>query len=205
MAYYAQAGVDALSASIVDRASWHQRWPLKSVAESPPRLGHAASWASTESDGASPGAALHTAPRASPSARAASATFATSAVRAAPFASSPSRAVGFTAVVMTYGSLARALNARQKCNKFTSSSSALVHECILLFNRGAISSSSTGDAASWEPPEDFMASVPRGRLLVAATNDLLNRFNTTILQPATDAYVATKLLWFVALIAACCG
>jgi chloramphenicol 3-O-phosphotransferase len=34
-----------------------------------------------------------------------------------------------------------------------------------------------------------MASVPRGRLVVAATNDLLNRFNTALVQPATDACV----------------
>jgi hypothetical protein len=49
--------------------------------------------------------------------------------------------------------------------------------------------STTSDATVWEPPSDFMAPVPRSRLVVAATNDLLNRFDTTILRPATDAYV----------------
>jgi hypothetical protein len=53
--------------------------------------------------------------------------------------------------------------------------------------------STTSDATVWEPPSDFMASVPRSRLVVAAINDLLNNFNTSILRPATDACVILLL------------
>ena len=91
-----------------------------------------------------------------------------------------SGAPALTAVCMTYGNEANARKALGVLGAVAAVTTARVMpELVLLFNP------LSGD--SYAPPPSFVEELgPRGRLVVAPSNTLLNRFNMTIIRPKTD-------------------
>ena len=85
-----------------------------------------------------------------------------------------------TAVCMTYGDEAKARKALDVLKALAAvTTEATVPDLVLLFNP-------LGEGA-YVPPPSFVEELgPRGRLVVAHRNDLLNRFNMTLVKPRTD-------------------
>jgi len=112
-------------------------------------------------------------------------------------------APGITVVVMTFATSGKASAARRLLTivanlDFSSlppstpgglpvRAEEVVREVVLLWNGGA---PVPGGQPAWTPPKDFLAGIPRARLVLAPTNDLQNRMNMGLVAPSTAAVMA---------------
>jgi len=94
-----------------------------------------------------------------------------------------------TAVLMTYGTIARAIRAKNNiihlmCNDYRYEN--YIAEIILIFN---VVNSPT-DSSFEPPPSNFFDEFQgKARLVIAKTNDLLNRYNMSLLQPLKTSLI----------------
>jgi hypothetical protein len=110
-------------------------------------------------------------------------------------------AAGVTVVVMTYATSAKAAAARRLLTHvanldFSSSSGGVVRadgvvrEVVLLWNGPGVNTEGRNEEKPWAPPADYLAGIPRARLVIAQTNDLQNRMDMNLVKPATAAVMA---------------
>jgi hypothetical protein len=64
----------------------------------------------------------------------------------------------------------------------------IVREVVLLWN--ADPPADAGEEAPWAPPADYLAGIPRSRLVIAPTNDLQNRMDMALVRPTTACVLA---------------